>query len=45
MEQCHIKVIPGGEFGPSGRDHIRISCTVSMDTLKEAFDRMEKLKF
>ena len=45
MEQCHIKVIPGGAFGPSGRDHIRISCTVSMDTLKEAFDRMEKLKF
>ena len=44
-EQCHIKVIPGEFFGPSGRDHIRISCTVSMDTLKEAFDRMERLTF
>lgn len=45
FDECHIKVIPGGVFGPSGVNHFRISCTVSMEQLKEAFDRMEKMKF
>lgn len=43
-EKCHIKVIPGIAFGPGGEYHFRISCTVSMEDLKEAFDRMEKLE-
>ena len=42
-EKCHIKVIPGIAFGPSGKNHFRISCTVSLADLKEALDRMEKL--
>jgi len=45
FNECHIKVIPGGVFGPSGKDCIRISCTVSLETLKEAFDRIEKMEF
>ena len=44
-EKCHIKVIPGIAFGPSGKNHFRISCTVSMKDLKEALDRIEKLLF
>ncbi len=45
MEECHVRVIPGRAFGESGEYHIRISCTVSVEKLKEAFDRMEKMKF
>ncbi len=45
FNECHIKAIPGGVFGPSGKNCFRISCTVSIETLKEAFDRMEKMKF
>lgn len=42
-EECHVVVIPGIFFGPSGRDHFRISCTAGMDQLKEAYDRMERM--
>lgn len=45
FEECHVRVIPGRAFGESGEYHIRISCTVGTDKLKEAFDRMEKMKF
>jgi aspartate/methionine/tyrosine aminotransferase len=45
QKECHIKVIPGTSFGPGGKYNFRISCTVSTETLKRAFDRMEKLKF
>ena len=44
-EECHVVVIPGIFFGPSGKDHIRISCTASLDALKEAYDRMERMIF
>ena len=45
FKECHVKVIPGTAFGDSGTYHFRISCTVSMADLKEAFDRMEKMTF
>ncbi len=45
LEEAHIIAIPGIAFGESGDDNIRITCTVGIDTLKEAFDRIEKLKF
>lgn len=45
MDECHVRVIPGRAFGESGEYHIRISCTVGIPQLKEAFDRMEKLTF
>jgi len=45
FDECHVRVIPGRAFGESGEYHIRISCTVGIDKLKEAFDRMEKLEF
>ncbi|MBQ0037601.1 MAG: aminotransferase class I/II-fold pyridoxal phosphate-dependent enzyme [Clostridiales bacterium] len=43
LERAHILVSPGQAFGQAGEGHFRISCTVGMETLKEAFDRMEKL--
>ena len=45
LDQAHILVAPGDAFGQAGQSHIRIACTVGMDRLKEAFDRMEGLKF
>lgn len=44
MEQAHILAAPGDAFGKAGQGHIRIACTVGMDKLREAFDRMEGLK-
>ncbi len=45
LEQAHIMVSPGGVFGGTGAGHFRIACTVGVDKLKEAFDRMETLSF
>lgn len=44
LDEAHIVVLPGAAFGPSGEGHIRIACTVGVETLKEAFDRLEKLE-
>lgn len=45
LEQAHILVSPGTPFGISGAGHFRIACTVGIEHLKTAFDRMEKLSF
>lgn len=45
LEQAHILSAPGDAFGMAGQGHIRLACTVGMDKLREAFDRMEDLKF
>lgn len=45
LRRAHILVSPGTPFGKSGAAHFRIACTVGVDKLKEAFDRMERLSF
>lgn len=45
LERAHVLVTPGDAFGVTGKGHFRIACTVGIDKLKEAFDRMEKLTF
>lgn len=45
LERAHVLVTPGDAFGTSGKGHFRIACTVGLEKLKEAFDRMEKLTF
>ena len=45
LTQAHILVSPGHVFGCTGQGHFRIACTVGMDALQAAFDRMEQLKF
>ena len=45
LERAHVLVTPGDAFGETGKGHFRIACTVGLDKLKEAFDRMEKLTF
>ncbi|OGO78025.1 MAG: aspartate aminotransferase [Clostridiales bacterium GWB2_37_7] len=41
LEEAHVLVVPGNAFGKSGEGYIRIACTVGLDKLKEAFDRIE----
>jgi len=43
LEEAHVLTIPGKAFGESGEGFIRIACTVGIDKLKEAFDRIEKM--
>ncbi|NLP47283.1 MAG: pyridoxal phosphate-dependent aminotransferase [Epulopiscium sp.] len=43
LREAHVLVIPGNAFGESGEGYIRIALTVDVDTLKEAFDRIEKI--
>lgn len=45
LRNAHVLTLPGNAFGNCGEGYIRIACTVNVDTLKEAFDRIEKLKF
>lgn len=45
LEQTHILVSPGTAFGTTAANHFRIACTVGLDKLEEAFDRMETLSF
>ena len=45
LERAHVLVTPGTLFGSTGAGHFRIACTVGLDRLKEAFDRMEGLSF
>ncbi len=45
LDKAHILVSHGNAFGTAGVGHFRIACTVGIDTLKIAFDRMEKLSF
>ncbi|MGI6586988.1 MAG: pyridoxal phosphate-dependent aminotransferase [Gracilibacteraceae bacterium] len=43
LEDAHVLVVPGNGFGESGEGYIRIACTVDINSLKEAFDRIENI--
>ena len=45
LERAHILVSPGDVFGLAGKQHFRIACTVDIEKLREAYDRMEALRF
>lgn len=45
LERAHVLVTPGSAFGMTGSGHFRIACTVGIEQMKVAFDRMEKLSF
>ena len=45
LERAHVLVSAGSPFGKTGANHFRIACTVGIEHLKTAFDRMEKLSF
>lgn len=43
LREAYVLSIPGISFGMCGEGYIRLACTVGIDTLKEAFDRLEKV--
>lgn len=43
LKEAHVLVLPGNAFGACGEGYVRIACTVNVDTLKEAFDRIAKI--
>lgn len=43
LDDAHVLVLPGSGFGAAGEGFIRIACTVGVDVLEKAFDRMEKM--
>ena len=43
LQKAHVLMLPGDAFGKCGEGYVRIACTVNIDTLKEAFDRIEKI--
>lgn len=45
LEEAHVLMLPGDAFGACGEGYVRIACTVNVDTLKEAFDRIAKIQF
>ncbi|MBE0451421.1 MAG: pyridoxal phosphate-dependent aminotransferase [Clostridia bacterium] len=44
LDQAQVLTIPGNAFGECAEGYVRIACTVSIEELKEAFDRIEKIK-
>lgn len=44
LEEAHVMAMPGTIFGECGEGYIRISCTLSIEKIKEAFDRIEKME-
>ena len=43
LKEAHVLTLPGNAFGDCGEGYIRIACTVGIDKLAEAFDRIEKM--
>ena len=44
LDDAHVLLLPGNTFGRCGEGYLRLACTVGVDKLKEAFDRIEKIK-
>lgn len=45
LDEAHVLMLPGSVFGAAGEGQMRLACTRDMETLGEAFDRLEKLAF
>lgn len=43
LTDAHVLVLPGNAFGKCGEGYLRLAMTVSIETMKEAFNRIEKM--
>lgn len=43
LKEAHILALPGSTFGKCGEGYLRFALTVSIDKLRDAFDRIEKM--
>ena len=44
LDKAHVLFLPGNLFGDCGEGYIRMACTVGVDKIEDAFDRIEKIK-
>lgn len=44
LKEAHVLMLQGDAFGACGEGYVRIACTVNVDTLKKAFDRIERIE-
>lgn len=42
LEEAHVAVVPGEDFGGCGGNHIRISFACSEEQIREGFDRLDR---
>ena len=42
LNEAHVAVLPGNAFGQTGEGYIRIACTLSIENLMKAMDKMEE---
>ena len=42
LREARVSTTPGGDFGPTGERHLRLSFCVPLDMVNKAFDRMEE---
>lgn len=42
LDEQHVAVVPGDNFGTNAFGYVRISYATSMENIKEGMDRMEK---
>lgn len=45
LRKAHVLTIPGIAFGQCGEGYVRLACTVGIDKLGEAFDRLSSIDF
>ncbi|MGN0711417.1 MAG: pyridoxal phosphate-dependent aminotransferase [Anaerovoracaceae bacterium] len=43
LRQAHVLMLPGNAFGNCGEGYLRIACTVGIDKLGEAVERIKKI--
>lgn len=43
LEEAHVLTLPGNSFGACGEGYIRIACTVNLELLSEAIERMARM--
>lgn len=44
LKKAHVLVLPGNAFGQCGEGYVRVACTVDVETLGEACDRIARIK-
>lgn len=44
IEEAHVVTVPGGGFGPAGEGYLRMALTVDVARIKEAVERLGRLK-
>lgn len=44
LRKAHVLMLPGSGFGTCGEGYLRVACTVNVDKLKEAFDRIAAIE-